>query len=101
MTLTREHIVTSVHNHLELPKNRSAEVVDSILEIIEETLASGEDVGISGFGKFCVRSKKKRRGRNPQTGEEVMLRARSSANATGARVRPAGPMGDRAPALTA
>ena len=68
MTLTREHIVTSVHNHLELPKNRSAEAVDLVLKIIKETLASGEDVLISGFGKFCVRDKKKRSGRNPQTG---------------------------------
>jgi len=70
------------------------------LEIIEETLASGEDVLISGFGKFCVRDKKKRRGRNPQTGKEVMLRARSGANGTGSLERSA-PMGERAPTLTA
>ncbi len=76
MSLTREHIMNSVHNHLGLPKNRSAEVVESVLEIIKKTLENGEDVLISGFGKFCVRDKAKRKGRNPQTGEDKMLRAR-------------------------
>ncbi len=76
MTLTREHIITSVHNHLNFPKNRSADLVESILEIMKSTLASGEDVLIPGFGKFYVRDKGKRRGRNPQTGEDKMLRAR-------------------------
>ncbi len=76
MTLTRDQIINSVHNHLDLPKNRSAEVVESVLEIMKKTLENGEDVLISGFGKFCVRDKGKRRGRNPQTGEDKMIRAR-------------------------
>ncbi len=76
MSLTKEHIIKSIQNHLELPKNRSAEVVESVLEIIKRTLESGKDVLISGFGKFCVRDKGKRRGRNPPTGEDKMLRAR-------------------------
>jgi len=76
MSLTREHIINSIQNHLDLPKNRSAEVVESVLEIIKKNLENGEDVLISGFGKFCVRDKRERRGRNPQTGEDVMLDAR-------------------------
>ena len=73
MSLTREHTINSVHIHLGLPKNRSAEIVECVLEIIKKSLEDGEDVLISGFGKFCVRDKGKRRGRNPQTGEDVML----------------------------
>ncbi len=76
MSLTREHIIKSIQNHLELPKNSSAELVESVLELMKKTLGDGEDVLISGFGKFCVRDKGKRRGRNPQTGEDKMLRAR-------------------------
>ena len=75
MTLRKEHIITSVHNHLNFPKTRSAQVVESLLEIIKNTLESGEDVLITGFGKFCVRDKKKRRGRNPATGEDLILGA--------------------------
>jgi integration host factor subunit alpha len=51
-------------------------LVESVLEIIKNTLENGEDVLISGFGKFCVRDKKKRRGRNPATGKRMMLGAR-------------------------
>ena len=76
MPCTKDHIVNSIYNQLDLPKNRSTEIVESLLEIIKRTLASGEDVLISGFGKFCVRDKEKRRGRNPQTGEDMTLRSR-------------------------
>lgn len=76
MPCTKDHIVNSIYNQLDLPKNRSIEIVESLLEIIKKTLASGEDVLISGFGKFCVRDKEKRRGRNPQTGEDMTLRSR-------------------------
>jgi len=48
-------------------------VVESLVETIKNTLANGEDVLISGFGKFCVKEKRERRGRNPQTGEDLML----------------------------
>jgi integration host factor subunit alpha len=74
MALTKDDIVDSVYRRLKLPKNKSAEAVESILEIIKRTLANGEDVMISRFGRFCVRDKKGRRGRNPQTGQEMMLR---------------------------
>ncbi len=76
MTLTKDHIASSVSNNLDLTKNRSFDLVESVLEIIKTTLESGEDVLISGFGKFCVKSKNERIGRNPQTGEDLMLEAR-------------------------
>jgi len=73
MSLTREHLINSVSNHVGLPKRKSTVLVESLLEIIEKTLENGEDVLISGFGKFCVREKNERMGRNPQTGSEMML----------------------------
>ncbi len=76
MALTKVHIITSIQNQLNIPKNRSSEIVESLLEIIKSTLESGEDVLISGFGKFCVREKSERRGRNPATGEDMMLEPR-------------------------
>jgi len=76
MTLTKEDLTNSVHNHLNLPRNGSADLVESVLEIIKKTLTSGEDVLITGFGKFYVLEKKKRRGRNPQSGKDLILGAR-------------------------
>ncbi len=76
MPFTKAHIVNSIHSQLNLPKNRSIQVIESLLEIIKRTLANGEDVLISGFGKFCVNEKKERRGRNPQTGKDMTLRSR-------------------------
>ena len=73
MTLTKAGLIDSMYNQVGLSKTKSAQVVDSLLEIIKETLEDGEDVLISGFGKFCVKEKKRRRGRNPQTGEDLML----------------------------
>ena len=73
MTVTKVNIINSVSNHLDLPKARSARVVDSLLEIIKKTLENGEDVLISGFGKFCVKEEGRPRRRNPQTGEDLML----------------------------
>jgi len=75
MALTKSDIVASVHN-LGLTKRKSVEVIESLLEIIKRSLESSEDVLISGFGKFCVKNKAKRRGRNPATGEDLMLRGR-------------------------
>ena len=76
MTLTKASIVESVHNDLQLRKSDSVQVVESLLDIIKRTLASGEDILISGFGKFCIKDKERRRGRNPQTGEDLMLGSR-------------------------
>ncbi|MGD9033444.1 MAG: integration host factor subunit alpha [Desulfobacteraceae bacterium] len=76
MTLTKNHIIGALHNRLELPKTRSTELVESLLEIIKKSLENGEDVLISGFGKFSVKRKSERRGRNPQTGEDLVLGSR-------------------------
>ena len=76
MALTKIQIVESVQNQIGFPKSRSSEIVETLLEIIKSTLASGEDVLVSGFGKFCVKEKKERRGRNPATGEDMMLKPR-------------------------
>jgi integration host factor subunit alpha len=73
MTLTKDHIANSISNHLDLPKTRSAELVESLLEIMKQTLESGEDFLISGFGKFCVKEKSERQGRNPATRKDLML----------------------------
>jgi integration host factor subunit alpha len=76
MALTKANITDSIYRKLNLPKSKSVQAVESLLEIIKRTLASGEDVLISGFGKFCIKDKGKRRGRNPQTGEDMMVRSR-------------------------
>jgi integration host factor subunit alpha len=73
MALTKSDIIQSVQQELNLPKNQSTKKVESLLEIIKSSLASGEDVLISGFGKFCVREKRERKGRNPATGKDLML----------------------------
>ena len=75
MALTKSDIVASVHD-LGLTKKKSVKVIESLLEIIKRSLESSEDVLVSGFGKFCVKDKAKRRGRNPATGEDLMLRGR-------------------------
>jgi integration host factor subunit alpha len=76
MTLTKIQIVESIHNQIGIPKNKSTEIVETLLEIIKKTLASGEDVIISNFGKFCVKNKDERKGRNPATGDDMMLAPR-------------------------
>jgi len=76
MTLTKAHLVDSIHNQLGLHKNQSVQTLESILEIIKNTLENGEDVLITGFGKFYVKEKRERRGRNPATGEDLMLGSR-------------------------
>ena len=76
MTLTKANIVDAIHNDLGFPKNRSAELIEILLEQIKSTLEKGEDVLISGFGKFCVKEKRERKGRNPATGGDMMLAPR-------------------------
>jgi integration host factor subunit alpha len=76
MTLTKIDLVQSLIDQISFSKNQSTEITETLLEIIKRTLSSGENVLVSGFGKFCVIEKDKRRGRNPATGEDMMLRAR-------------------------
>ena len=76
MTLTKANIVEAVAKQIGYTKNQSSEMIETLLEIIKRTLESGEDVLVSGFGKFCVKTKHERRGRNPSTGEDMMLESR-------------------------
>ena len=76
MALTKEHMISSIRGQCGLPKSKCAELVDGLFEAIKKTLESGEDVLISGFGKFSIRHKSTRRTRNPATGEGLILEAR-------------------------
>ncbi len=76
MSLTKERIIDNIFNSSDLSKTRSRQVVESLLEFIKKALESGEDVLISGFGKFCVKEKNESRGRNPATGNDLTLGAR-------------------------
>ena len=76
MTLTKDDLVKALAKENGYPINRSVEQVETLLEIIKSKLAAGEDVLISGFGKFCVKEKRERRGRNPATSEVIMLAPR-------------------------
>jgi integration host factor subunit alpha len=73
MTLTKAHIAEAVWTKTNIPKMRSAELVDTVFEVIRQTVELGEDVLISSFGKFSVQEKRQRRGRNPQTGEPITI----------------------------
>ncbi|MBC2695904.1 MAG: integration host factor subunit alpha [Desulfobacteraceae bacterium] len=76
MAITKADVVETICVTNGFPKKQSIEALETLLEIIKQTLESGEDVLVSGFGKFCVKHKKKRKGRNPATGEDMMLRSR-------------------------
>jgi len=75
MVLTKNDIIVKVHE-LGFTKKTATDTVESLLEIIKQTLANSDDVLVSGFGKFCVKNKKARRGRNPATGSDLILRER-------------------------
>ena len=75
MALTKSDIVATVHE-LGFTKKKSVDIIESLLEIIKGTLEKSEDVLISGFEKFCVKNKRQRRGRNPATGQDLILRER-------------------------
>ena len=76
MAVTKEKIITDVYEQTGLSKSRSREVVENLLEIMKDTLSKEENILISGFGKFVVKRKRPRRGRNPQTKQDLQLRAR-------------------------
>ena len=90
MTLTKSHLSDAIAIQNGFTKKKSTETVETILEIIKSTLASGEDILISGFGKFCVKEKQQRRGRNPATGEDMILAPRGVVT-----FRCSGKLGDR------
>ncbi len=76
MTLTKARIYQKIADDCGFMKGEAAEVLEKFLEIMKKRLIAGEDVMISGFGKWNVKSKHSRRGRNPQTGQEMVLDAR-------------------------
>ncbi|MBW1892856.1 MAG: HU family DNA-binding protein [Deltaproteobacteria bacterium] len=76
MALTKARIVDSVQEQLGFPRNECVNLVEDLLEIIKRTLGADEDLLVSGFGKFCVKKKNKRKGRNPASGEDLMLAKR-------------------------
>jgi integration host factor subunit alpha len=73
MALTKAHIVEELFAKNIFTKTESAQVIDTLSELVKQSLQDGEDVLISGFGKFSVQEEQARRGRNPQTGEPIML----------------------------
>jgi integration host factor subunit alpha len=72
-TLTKVRIVDAVGERNGFTRKKSIETVEILLELIKQSLESGDDVLISGFGKFCVKNKKQRRGRNPATGKDMII----------------------------
>ena len=76
MTLTKEKIIDTIYNQVGLSKNQSRKVVEGLLEIIKQTLTKKENLLISGFGKFIVKDKAARKGRNPATNKEMILSER-------------------------
>lgn len=76
MTLTKSKIVDTLIDHMGISKKTGTEALEILLEIIKSALEKGEDVLISGYGKFCVKEKKTRRGRNPATGDDMLLEKR-------------------------
>jgi integration host factor subunit alpha len=86
MTLTKRDIAQAILEETNLGKVQSIQLADALFEIIKQTLESGEDVLISGFGKWSLNEKQERRGRNPQTGESLMLAPRKVVTFKCARV---------------
>lgn len=76
MALTKAEIIEAVAEGNGFSKKQATDTVETLLEIMKRTLTKGEDVLVSGFGKFCVKEKSERRGRNPATGDAMMLRPR-------------------------
>ena len=76
MALTKIDLAASLQSNCGFTKHKSMELVESVIELIKTSLASGDDVLVSGFGKFCVQDKSERQGRNPATGEDLTLAPR-------------------------
>ncbi|KIX10741.1 integration host factor subunit alpha [Dethiosulfatarculus sandiegensis] len=74
--MTKADIIAQVYAKGQLSKNEAVDAVERALELIKHALASGDEVLISGFGKWSVRAKSQRRGRNPQTGDPLILPSR-------------------------
>ena len=76
MTLTKNEIVNSMYEQFDIPQKECTQITESIFDIIKEELENGNPVKVSWFGKWTVKSKRKRNGRNPKTGAPVVIAAR-------------------------
>jgi integration host factor subunit alpha len=76
MALTKNDIIEKLREHLDCTRKEAIEITESFIETIKSSLESGENILVSGFGKFCVKDKAERKGRNPATGEAKILAAR-------------------------
>ena len=76
MALTKADLIERIQSNNDLTNKQSTDIVEATIGIIKDTLATGDDVLISGFGKLCVKEKAERKGRNPSTGDVQMLPAR-------------------------
>lgn len=76
MTLTKADLIEAIQSNTGLTVKQTTNLVETFIEIMKDTLASGEDILMSGFGKFCVKEKAERKGRNPATGDDKMITAR-------------------------
>ncbi len=74
--MTKADIVEKIYEKVGFSKKESAELVESVFDLIKNTLEDGDKIKIAGFGNFVVKEKADRRGRNPQTGEEIIISAR-------------------------
>lgn len=74
--MTKADIVETVYEKVGFSRKESAELVDLVFDLMKETLENGNKIKISGFGNFVVRNKRSRKGRNPQTGQEIQITAR-------------------------
>jgi len=76
VTVTKADIVERIHDKIGFSKKEASDVVEGIFEIIKEALEHGNKIKISGFGNFLVNTKRPRKGRNPQTGDEILITGR-------------------------
>ena len=76
MTLRKKDLIENLYLSCEFQRKESLKIIEAIFEMMKRTLVSGDDILISGFGKFCVKNKKQRKGRNPATGDDMILDAR-------------------------
>ena len=76
MVLNKQSATATIQSELEFPRRQAAQTIESLIEILKSPLESGEDVLFPGFGKFCEKGKKLRKGRNPATGQTIILSSR-------------------------
>jgi integration host factor subunit alpha len=76
VTLTKADIVERIYERVGFSKKEATEIVEAVFELVKQRLADGEKVKVSGFGNFVVHAKRPRKGRNPQTGEEIVITGR-------------------------